>query len=113
MAKKSTSKKSTAKPSSKKAPVKPRTKTSIRKKPQQARSFKLAKETQPFVSFSATRQTVYWAIFAFAVLLLGLWLIRINVQVQELYDQIDENRVVQDELDVRLQEALEKKKIDQ
>ena len=81
-----TSKASVRRSVSKNPPVKPQ-------------SFKLAKETQPFTSFKITEQTVYWLVFTGVVLFFGLWILNINLQVQELYDQIDQNQISQIEID--------------
>lgn len=101
------------KSTTKRAPAKRSTKTSATKKPQQSQSFKVAPETQPFLSFNATRQTIYWAVFALAVLTFGLWLIMINVRLQDLYDQIDQNRIAQEKLDIQFQALVESKKSEQ
>jgi len=100
----------TKKSAAKKAPVKrattPRKGTKSSKASTKQRSFKLAPETQPFIAFKVTEQTVYWLIFTMAILFLGLWILKINLQVQDIYDQIDQNRISQMETDDQYEKAL-------
>lgn len=52
-------------------------------------SFRVAKSNKPFFSFKPDIQTVYWAILAISILLLGVWMLTINDRLQRLYDQVD------------------------
>jgi len=58
--------------------------------PKQAemRSFHRAK-AEAFFTFRITNQTLYWTILCALVLALGVWVLSINIQVQNIYDQID------------------------
>ena len=91
--KKAAPKKTTAKKATvKKAPSKPTTKTRVKRvsaSAPQVQSFKPAPLEEPFFTFRITHQTFYWLILAVIVLMLGLWVININDQVQQIYDQID------------------------
>ena len=81
-----------AKAAPKKAPSKPITKTSVRRvRPTKARvqSFKRADESEPFLTFRITNQTLYWLILSLFVLALGMWVVNINDKVQKIYDEID------------------------
>jgi hypothetical protein len=50
------------------------------------RSFVLTKDTPPFFSFRITHQTAYWAILSLLVLVLGVWVIMLNVKINQIYD---------------------------
>jgi hypothetical protein len=55
----------------------------------QMESFRLARPQSPFLTIAITRQTLYWAIIAAAVLGLGMWIIYLQNQVNQIYDAID------------------------
>ncbi|GEM_PF-7084867 len=73
----------TKKPATQKAPAK-------RTKQQELRSFRLSRDTQNFISSRITIQTVYWAIFAAAVLAAGVWVIFIQLDILETLNQISQ-----------------------
>jgi len=52
-------------------------------------SFKIQKETGPFMSFKITEQTVYWLVVVLMVFLLGIWVLNIQMDLSELLDQIE------------------------
>ena len=52
-------------------------------------------DSQPFMTFRLTTQTLYWLIFAVTVLALGLWVLKLNIEIVSLYDQIDQNNMVE------------------
>lgn len=52
------------------------------------KSFKLAKETTPFVTFRVTDQTVYWSILLILILLLALWILRIQINISDVLYQV-------------------------
>ncbi|MGB4420420.1 MAG: hypothetical protein WBI29_01305 [Candidatus Saccharimonadales bacterium] len=68
-------------------------KTSVKRvyKPKKAKpaSFKIQKETVPFMSFKITEQTVYWLVVVLLIFLLGIWVLRIQLDLSELLDQIE------------------------
>ena len=78
-AKKKTTKKAAPRP--KKAAARP-------KKVAKIESFKLSRETSPFVSFKITEQTVYWSILLILILILTLWILQIQINVSEILDSI-------------------------
>jgi len=43
----------------------------------------------PFMSFKITEQTVYWLVVVLLIFLLGIWVLRIQLDLSELLDQID------------------------
>ena len=60
------------------------------------RSFRPAPVRDPFFTLRITHQTLYWLVLALIVLGLGVWVTNISIQVQNIYDQIDEtNQQVQ------------------
>ena len=101
--KSTTTKKSTMKPAktraaaatatTKKAPVKKVKKTTSSKKVQKAskkndemRSFHVAKDTEPFMSFRITRQTIYWVILIAFIVFAQLWILSLQLEVASLLD---------------------------
>lgn len=66
------------------------------------RSFRPSAPTEPFFTFRITRQTIYWLILSVIVIGLAAWVIQLSVQVQAIYDQIDHNEML-------LQDLTEKK----
>ena len=77
--------------------VKAAAKTPVRKpaakKPAVAatQSFRPSSEKTPFMTFTFTMQSVYWLILSVLVLALGAWVMYLNVQIQEIYDQVEIN----------------------
>ncbi len=89
-----TSKKSTTRKSAS-TPVK-KTKKRAAAKPAQRKndtmqSFKLSKSDTPFMTFSPTKQTLYWTIFGIVVVTFSLWIFKIQADVNAIYDQIDQS----------------------
>jgi len=85
-----TTKKTTSrKAAPRKAPV---TKKKIsRKKPAQMKTFKLASEQQKFLSFNPTIQTFYWVVLGVIVIMFTAWIMKLQSDVNLIYDQIDAN----------------------
>lgn len=54
------------------------------------KSFRVTKSTTPFFHFDFTLQTVYWLILSALVVSLALWVMSLNMQIQDIYDQIDQ-----------------------
>jgi hypothetical protein len=57
-------------------------------------SFKVAKPCTPFFKFAITQQTLYWGILSCVVLLFGLWIIHIQIEIYNIYDEIDRNNML-------------------
>lgn len=64
------------------------------------RSFVLAKETPPFFTLRFTHQTFYWTVLSLLVLALGIWVVTLNVRVQQLYDQVETSAAQSRDADV-------------
>jgi hypothetical protein len=54
-------------------------------------SFRRYDDTTPFMTFKFTQQSLYWLILSVVVLALGAWVMYLNVQIQNLYDQVEMN----------------------
>lgn len=80
-----------------------------RSKSPEMKSFRVAKAQEPFMSLKITVQTLYWLILAGAVLLLGLWVLDIHNKVQNIYDEIDQSTILQQELDAKELQMLREK----
>lgn len=44
-----------------------------------------------FMTMKPTIETAYWALFAVAILALGIWVLTLTMRVNAIYDQIDAN----------------------
>lgn len=50
---------------------------------------RLEREETAFFTFRITRQTLYWLMLGAVVLLFTVWLMQLQSDIQDLYDQID------------------------
>lgn len=64
-------------------------------------SFRKCPETQPFMSFKITQQTVYWLIICALVFALGSWILKVQHDVMSLYDQVEQMRLNEPELPLK------------
>ena len=87
------------------AATKPK-KVTNKKQPSQ-QSFHKCPETQPFMTFKITSQTVYWLIICVLVFLVGIWLIKMQNDIMSLYDQVDAMRAEEQTLDIRVHKLLD------
>lgn len=95
--KKPTPKKTASKPTTSRPKAKVATKTPVKSKKQTKaakvtgpQTLRLCEDQQQFMEFKLTKQTVYWAIIAGLVLALGLWIFSVQNQVHNIYDQINQ-----------------------
>ncbi len=49
----------------------------------------LRREESDFMTFRITRQTVYWLVLGLVTILFTVWIMQLQADIQELYDQID------------------------
>lgn len=83
----------TKKTTSKKAPTKK--KSTVKRASAKAQSssrlsaVRLQPETKPFMTFQLTKETVYWIVLGAVVILFTIWLMRLQMDIQSLYDDID------------------------
>jgi len=87
--KKTTTTKSTVK--KKTAPRKAAAKKSSAKRAPLVRQIGLRPEETDFMTFRITRQTLYWLVLGAIVILFTVWLMKLQMDIQSLYDQIDAN----------------------
>lgn len=84
-----TKKTSTKKSTTKKAPAR---KAALRKgsaKSSSSRMIALTPESGEFMTFRLTRQTVYWMVLGTVVVLFSIWILRLQSDVQSIYDKIE------------------------
>ena len=93
--KKTTTKKTTA---AKKAPAAKKAHVA------EAQSFRVSKPTRPFMTFSFTRETIYWLILGVVVILFTLWIMKIQNDISYLYDQIETNAALSETPDAELRQ---------
>lgn len=62
-----------------------------------AQSFRRYDDTTPFMTFKFTQQSLYWLILSIVVLALGAWVMYLNVQIQNLYDQVEINTALSEQ----------------
>ena len=72
----------------KRTPVKRTSKASKPTKAQPIKSFRMAKAPVPFTSFKITRQTVYWVILVSFIIFTQLWILRLQMDVATLTEQL-------------------------
>lgn len=60
-------------------------------------SFRRYDDTAPFMTFKFTQQSLYWLILSVIVLALGAWVMYLNVQIQNLYDQVEINTALSEQ----------------
>lgn len=86
-----TARKPAAKAAPKAAPKAARKSTAKKQKAAVVQSFRPSYESTPFMTFKFTTQSIYWLILSGLVLALGGWVMYLNVQIQEIYDQVELN----------------------
>ena len=72
-------------PAKKAAPAKAKT-----KKPAPVQSFRMSRETEKFISSRITIQTFYWLIMGVAILIMGLLVLKAQLDILDTLDQISE-----------------------
>lgn len=87
----------TKKPASKKAPAKKKSTVKVVKAKKSTKSAGISSqvglraEEQSFMTFRLTRQTLYWLVLGVIVILFTMWIMKLQADVQSIYDQIDLN----------------------
>lgn len=64
-------------------------KSSRRAKAPQVRSFRVAPENAPFLTFKLTKQTLYWLVLSAVVIAFTLWILKLQSDIQDIYNSID------------------------
>ena len=81
--------------------VKKPAKKSGKAKSAELKSFKRCPEQQPFMSMKVTNQTVYWLIICVLAFALGTWILKVQHDVMDLYDQVDQIRLSEPDVPVK------------
>ena len=53
------------------------------------KSFRVSRPEQPFLTFAITKQTLYWIVLGIVIITFGLWINKLQSDVQAIYDSID------------------------
>ena len=64
-------------------------KVSTKRSKRRPKSFKMSQESMPFLSLLITEQTIYWSILLAYVLLLSLWIVRIQLDTLVIIDRLN------------------------
>lgn len=65
-------------------------KTRAKKAPVKSRPVALTHESaSDFMTFRFTKQTLYWAVLGAVVLLFTVWILKLQSDIQAIYDQIE------------------------
>lgn len=62
-----------------------------RKKSLEMKSFRVARNDVPFFTFQLTKQTLYWLVLGAVVVAFTLWILKLQSDIQEIYNTIDAN----------------------
>lgn len=106
-AKKSTATKTVA---SKKTAPKKKSAPTAQQQAAELRSFRVSKQTQPFMTFKATRETLYWLVLGVVIILFTVWIMKLQNDISYIYDQIEVSAAASEstEAQLLLQETKEK-----
>lgn len=84
------------------------------KKSSDYRTLRLSRAKRPFLSTELTNQTFYWLLIGLLVLVLGGWIIHLQVKISDIYDKIDENQSYYNQIEELESKVLENRaKIEQ
>ena len=98
MATKKTTTKKTSKAKKPTTARKSASKSTAAKRLSLASQIGLRPEETDFMTFRVTRQTLYWLVLGLVVILFTVWLMKLQMDIQTLYDQIDANTASMSEL---------------
>lgn len=83
-----------------KTPTKTRKKASTKKQPV-LRSFRSYHDDTPFLTLKFTRQSLYWLILSLVILTMGLWVLYLNIKIQDIYNRIDMNNAYMSDVEMK------------
>ncbi len=84
--------KKTIKKTTKKVTKVAKVKRVVHRKPRTvAKSFQVTKERSPFVTFRITNQTIYWSVLAVYILVLSIWVLKIQMDTLDIINKISIN----------------------
>jgi len=61
------------------------------KRPVFVQSFRPMANDTPFLTFRLTKQTLYWLVLSVVVLFFGLWIVKMQLQIEDIYNSIEFN----------------------
>ncbi|HEY1085414.1 MAG TPA: hypothetical protein VGE34_01670 [Candidatus Saccharimonadales bacterium] len=76
------------------ATKKPRKTTPTKRKAvkkNQVKSFQITKSDVPFMTMKPSIQTLYWVILGVVVVFFTVWILKLQADIQAVYDSIDAN----------------------
>ena len=76
-------------PTKKTATKKPVKRPAAKKAPAKASGVVLTPDNGAFMTFRLTRQTVYWLVLGTVVVLFSIWILRLQSDIQSIYDKIE------------------------
>jgi len=53
------------------------------------KSFQIAKDKTPFMTYQVSQQTIYWAILFIYIMILSLWILNIQLDTLRIIDKIN------------------------
>ncbi|HEY0965039.1 MAG TPA: hypothetical protein VGE13_01010 [Candidatus Saccharimonadales bacterium] len=59
------------------------------KKTKTLRSFRIERQSTPFMTTATSRETVYWLILGIVVIAFTAWIMKLQSDIQSIYDSID------------------------
>ena len=69
-------------------PKKPIISRALSMKEPPMKSFRLSREYLPFLTFKITKQTIYWSALLVIILILELWVLKIQIDVIHITEKI-------------------------
>lgn len=76
--------------------------TKAKTQPKPARALGLRRENEDFMTFRVNRETVYWLVLGAVVIVFTAWIMQLQSNIQELYDEIDANTASASVLDATI-----------
>lgn len=67
-----------------------------------SKSFRITRSTVPFMTFRVTRETAYWAVLGVVVILFTAWILHLQSEIANIYDQIEISTALSDNADAQL-----------
>ena len=87
---KSTKGKSTTKKPVAKKPVTKKKVTAKKQSVKALQSFKVSQPQQPFFEFKISRQTIYWTILVAFIIVMQLWILKVQLDVMQVTDTLNQ-----------------------
>lgn len=65
-------------------------KVSSKKSGEEMKSFQVAKQPKPFMVFKFTRQTAYWLVILAVIVLMQIWILKLQFDISGLIEALGE-----------------------